>query len=321
MKQRRRQFTVIQGKKKRKRRGEKAFYSVLAVAVGLLVLQAFYSLTRDVVSARFAKTMTAEMGILEQKLPVQGVLVRDERVVAAPVTGELRWLAREGERLAVGAPVAKITPDTGAAWIVSAPSPGVAVYQLDGLEGNIQFSSVKNLDLTVVSKIAYSPERVADGEKVTQGSLIFKMVGNYKWLFVTELSQKEFESVEGAATRRLRFSFAEPEDVTAAVAVLRKEENSVLLSFEVKDDLEGCFLERFTRAEIITKRTQGVLLPESAIVRQGVETGIYTVEKTMVRYHPVTILDQSEEKVVVEGVKIGSQIITNPQFVRVGQRI
>lgn len=317
---RNRKFTVVHGKRRGRMR-EKLLYFFLTAVIIVFGLQALYSFARDALSARFVKTVVVENGVLETVQPVEGVIVREEKVMAAPATGKLEWLVGEGERLAIGTPAARIQTGETSWQTVHTSASGIIIMQLDGLEGVLQPRSMTEINVPLTRKIPFKPSRLSAGEEVRQGSLIFKMVDNFTWYYVVEMSADEYAGLSERSSVTLRFSFAPDQDASGQPVVIEDGGDMVTLIFEMKDDVDGCFTERFASANVITKRTSGIILPVSALIERGNETGVYILEKSVVRYRPVDVIETWQSEAVVSGLRIGFPVITNPNLVREGQRL
>lgn len=290
------------------------------LAVAALVLQVAYFFARGTLTSLLLKTVVSEESVLEQLVSVSGVVVRDERVVAAPVTGTVRWVAAAGARLASGASVAKIYTADGGVQNIAAPVSGVMIPVLDGLEGVLQPNAMENIDVAEVRKLSQKTQAVADGAKVKQGSIFFKLVDNFSWYYLVNLSRADFTLLR-PQKKSLRFAFSPQEEVSASWAVLSEDEDAVRLVFALSEDVEGAFLQRLSDAEIVVRRITGFVLPSSALISRGAETGVYILEKSQVSYLPVKVLGEVGENVVIEGVRTGRTVIKNPYLVSEGQRL
>lgn len=290
------------------------------LAVAALVLQVTYFFARGTLTSLLLKTVVSEESVLEQLVSVSGVIVRDERVVAAPVTGTVRWVAAAGARLASGASVAKIYTADGGVQNIAAPVSGVMIPVLDGLEGVLQPNAMENIDVAEVRKLSQKNQAVADGAKVKQGSIFFKLVDNFSWYYLVNLSRADFMLLR-PQKKSLRFAFSPQEEVSASWAVLSEDEDAVRLVFALSEDVEGAFLQRLSDAEIVVRKITGFVLPSSALISRGAETGVYILEKSQVSYLPVKVLGEVGENVVIEGVRTGRTVIKNPFLVSEGQRL
>ena len=290
------------------------------LAVAALVLLATYFLARSTLTSVLLKTVVSEESVLEQLVSVSGVIVRDEHVVAAPVTGTVRWVAVAGARLASGASVAKIYTADGGVQNIAAPVSGVMIPVLDGLEGVLQPNALENINVAEVRKLSQKSQAVQDGAEVKLGSIFFKLVDNFSWYYVVNLSRAEFALLT-PQKNSLRFAFSPQEEVSASWMVLAENEDTVRLAFALNEDVEGAFLQRLSDAEIVVRRFTGFVLPSSALISRGAETGVYVLEKSLVSYLPVKVLGQVGENAVIEGVRAGRTVIKNPFLVSEGQRL
>ena len=317
-----RAFTVIHGHQKKKRPVEKWVTFLIVAVVAIFILKAGFSFAREQIATVFVNTVMSEEDVLEQVVTVKGVIIRKETVVAAPVTGTVQWSSVEGERLALGAKVAAITTATGVSQSVVTPSPGIVVKQLDGLEGALQPQSLDQIDVVQILKQADKKlHQIKSGELVQQGTMVFKVVDNFTWYFMADFSQDSYQEVKDLTNMRLRFSFSPDEEAVGQKSSVQESDERVTLVLEFKNTVTDCLSERFAEAEVVVKRTRGVVLPSSALVSRGEETGVYILEKSVVRFRVVDVVEADGDKVVIDGVRQGSQIITNPILVREGMRL
>lgn len=317
-----RRFTVIPGSKKNGgKKGQKVALAIAAAAVAILLLQALFTLGHNFVAARFIQTVVADEGVLETVLPVKGAIAREERLVAAPATGILSWLADEGEKVAVGKDIARISLADGRIVTISAPVPGLLSFQLDGLEGTLVPHGLASVSTNFLEELVPSQRRTESGDMVSQGSLVGKIIDSFAWYFLASVPAEEVRGLDGAGTCRARFPFSRGEAVRGRLAYWGEEGDRVLLALEFDVDLDGYLNERFIEAEIVLKQTSGVVLPASALETREDGTGVYTLEKGTVRFRPVEVLAEVDGEVAVSGIPPGLSVITNPALVREGQRL
>ena len=89
--------------KKRRQRGWPFFLALLALLV------AGVAWADKLISPRLLGLARAEYGAVEKVVKGRAVLLRDEQVFVAPLSGLLKGLVREGERVRVGTPVVEIS--------------------------------------------------------------------------------------------------------------------------------------------------------------------------------------------------------------------
>lgn len=317
---RQRKFVVLPGSKSKHRRFKPA-YIIFGAATLFFVLQPLYSLTHSFLASRFIQVALAEKGVVRNSIAVSGVFVRDEQVVAAPATGRLTWLVREGMRLSAGAAVAELASG-GQVLTVTAPRAGIVALWLDGLEGVLQPGASPEIDLAGLLQQTPTKRQFGSGELVEQGSMLFKIVDNYRCLFMFTLSDAEYLPLGLADGHLLRFMFDSGQEMAGNLAWRQINENGkVTLAAELATETNAILPGRFASAALLGSETRGVTVPSSALVQREGGTGIYTLVEATVRFRSVEIKAVGKEKAVVGGLNEGATVIANPWLVREGQRL
>ncbi|HZK25266.1 MAG TPA: HlyD family efflux transporter periplasmic adaptor subunit [Oscillospiraceae bacterium] len=318
----RRRFTVIEGQKTKSKRPK--IQSLILLTLALLVVRIAWPFAHQALAAIFVRTVNAQIGVLEHIVEAPGFIVRQEQVVTAPLTGTLKWLAADGERLAIGAPVATITTAGGTVQTVTMPAAGMVIKKIDGFEGALQpviLEQPAALDVAQLSEAKADLQEVDDGAEVQQGSFIFKSINNYLWYYVAQFKHDAFAALEGKTTVDLRLSLDDSATVRAQIREVIEEEGTVTAVFALQEQLAGCYEERFAEVEIVTQRTRGIVLPTSALRVRGDETGVYVLDQSLVRYRKVEVVTTEAQQVVVHGLPTGIPVIINPVFVKEGQKL
>jgi len=179
---------------------------------------------------------------------------------------------------------------------------------------------LERVDVSEVRKLSEKNQAVPDGAEIKQGTIFFKLVDNFSWYYVVDLTRADFALLT-PQRNRLRFAFSPEEEVPASWAVLKEDADTVRLAFALSEDVEGFFVQRLSDAEIVVSRITGFVLPSSALISRGAEQGVYLLEKSLVSFLPVKVLGEVGENVVIEGVRSGRTVIINPFLVREGQRL
>ncbi|MBS4023691.1 MAG: hypothetical protein KGZ79_14945 [Dethiobacter sp.] len=313
-----RRFTVIHGQARRKNYKKIILFLLMltALAFGLRAAGAFVYAK---ITARLVSTVIAEAGVVENVLAVRGLIVRNEHPVPAPITGKLDWLANNGQRVPKDAPIARITAGDGTVQTVLAPASGIAVLQLDGMEGMLQPHALDGVKVAQLLSLTVKESRFEQGETITRGSMFFKVVNNFSWVYIFRLDAPA-AGVPDTSRQAIRFSFASDREFAGSMIFRREEDGAVTLAYEFSDDADGFLWQRIAEAEIVTEKVRGVILPLSALVGRGEETGVFTLEKSVVRFRTVKVLGTSSDRMVVNGLPTGLRVITNSNLVKEGQR-
>jgi len=155
----------------------------LLVAVVLLVLVWLGKQVYVFGMSEAIRTESAEWSELSVAYEGQAIIMRNETVVAAPVSGSVAWLVAEGTRVHIGAPIAQIggavspEKEQGSAEIKS-PAAGILSCQLDGWEGILAPANCQRMDLFTLFNSFRQKNPEAPLHDVQSGSPVFKIVDN-----------------------------------------------------------------------------------------------------------------------------------------------
>lgn len=315
-----RRFVVLPGRKKKNKRLRLAGI-ILGTASLFFVLQSFFSLAHNFVASRFVQLALAETGTVRNNVAVSGVFVHDEQVVAAPATGRLTWLVQEGTRLSAGTPVAELASGEQVITVAS-PRAGVVALWLDGLEGVLQPGTFPEIELAGLLREPPAKQQFGNGELVGQGSMLFKIVDNYRCLYLFALPYAEYRALGLADGHLLRFIFDAGEKISGILAGQQREEDgTVTLAVELAPESIARLPGRFAKAALLGDETKGITVPASALVQREGGAGIYTLVEATVRFRSVDVKAVGKERAVVDGLNEGTTVIANPWLVREGQRL
>lgn len=288
---------------------------IALVAFGFLGWQAWHWLSIQLVDVKPLKK-----GILVEKLPAVAVLVKNETPLKAPLTGEVEMLAADGDRLRVGSPVARIQGPQGSATVYS-PKPGVLCTHLDGLEGTLSPQNKNVLDVNMIEKIEISEEKDPGTIKVAEKGVPFcKLVDNLEP--VVAFLRVNGDELEKLGHRDKYDLFLQGREVTGRFMEFRGSAPGQLL-LEIAQCPREVLHLRQVKAEIITREMEGYPVSQDALVFEDNQSGIFVVEKQMVKWLPVVIKGHMQGKVVLQGESLNenTRYIANPERVKKGARV
>lgn len=237
------------------------------------------------------KSYLARMADVEEEDPENQLIV----------TGELPpWLA-ERESLIV-------------------PEAGLLLHRLDGWENpgehlyltSEQFSAASKSSLTAV-----------EGLYVEEDQPILKLIDNWQWCYHILLQLDPGRIVAARDTVLLEFPFAPGEPVPAGLvsAEIDAGEEEVRLAYCINRQFPGFEELRWSSAEMILERQEGVIIPAGALVdREGV-SGVFLNRGGRVRLNEVAVIRIQDDRAMVEGLEPGSMVIARPDLVEEGQRL
>ena len=164
---------------------------------------------------------------------------------------------------------------------------------------------------------------LAEGDLVEAGQPILKIVDNWQWYYSIVLPLHPGRTLTGLPAVEIEFDFAPNAPVQAKIYHFEIDELSkdVRLTFIIEKQLPGFDRVRRTEASLFYRRQQGIIVPAEALFEKDQRVGVYLNQGGRVIFHPVTVIERQEEKVMVEGLDPFSLVISRPELVEEGQRL
>lgn len=252
---------------------------------------------------------------------LEGILIKEEKVIRAPAAGRLHFTAVDGERLELGARAAQVVAseqDSGErSYSVPTSVAGIVCSHLDGLENILAPGNLDVLELPKLEKIGDKP--VPEGSRVEKGQPVFKMIDNLSPILVyTEISKSEFP---GLADKQGWYQ-ATWEALPLRIKPVKGTDTGERWEgfFRLSGYPEQLLHSRKVRLQVTAETLKGFLVESKAIVQRNGEPGIYLAVKKEARWAPVTIEGELEGQVAISGKGLGenTRYVTNPVLVREG---
>jgi len=310
----------------RVRRNPRRFIrKVVLVLITCYLVYLLYGFVHDAVVVRLAKAQQVPEGFIQKTLAVNGVIVRNEKLVSAPRSGKLKVIAAEGERVRVGQIVAQvIVPSldskTGeAVFNIITPSAGLVSYHLDGLEEIFTPVRIKELDLNKIDTIKSELRQMLPGNQVEAGKPVLKVVNNLDFLNIVATVQ-EGMVLQKNKSKTILLALGEDDNDLSQGTILEEnfhgQPNQILLG--IKDYDVRMLVGRQIDFKLVTERYTGYILPASAIVSKDGENGIFTVYEERVKWKKVEVKGSTTESVAISGITPDIIVILCPEYVKEG---
>ncbi|MDR2175091.1 MAG: hypothetical protein LBO82_04035 [Synergistaceae bacterium] len=291
---------------------QKIFYGILTlivvvsgVAMYLLWLNDYYALHPDVVQAAAV--------VYVEELPLDGVLVWDEQVLAAPRDGVVTYLSPLPRRVAKGEAVAAVD---GAA--VRAGTPGYFFPALDGQEGNWIYSKL----WPGVSQFpAFEKAKpVENGRRLKAGDLLGKLVPQPQDLRCIAYLDRTV-SLERDVRRDFIDIRTEPNGKTqrAAVRAFSIIGQKIKVYLTLPFFPPSLLTTRSFSCSVLTANWQGVSVPDTAVALRDGKLGVLLVEGRTTEFTGIEGFPIDEYNFfVTKGIMPGSVVVRHVDKVREG---
>jgi hypothetical protein len=213
-----------------------------------------------------------------EELPLDGILVWDERVVAAPRDGVVTYPSPLPRRVAKGSVVAAID---GIA--VKADTAGYFSPLLDGHEGAWDYTKLW-LDFSQFPALKV-PQSLEEGSHVNKGTPLGKLAKEPqdlycfayldKTLFLEQDIGRGFIGIKTEPTGKIRQA-----EVRASWKMEQKIKVSLILPFFTPDIL----MVRTFSCKVLAGKQQGVAVPHSAVVLREGKLGVFRVQGSVTKF-------------------------------------
>lgn len=308
--------------------GAVALRNILFTVIALYIVWQGINYSRDIIMARSLRVEEARYGFIEDVLPVEGTLIRNEKVLPAPKTGRLKILIPEGERVRIGAVVARVvapaidSQNGETLYNITAPITGIVSYQTDGLESVYTPRNLQALPVSKMRSMEIKPGRLTDGMQVEEGKPAAKIVNNLDAINIIGMIPKAKVPGDMLQTgKRVKVRFdknqAAPFYLSIADSSFQGKENLYRL---VLNNYSDHFINpRTVSFELITQRFEGFIAPAGALVEKEGQLGVYIIYKEAVKWKKVQLIGQINDEVAVGGLEPGVSFVQNPRYAREGR--
>jgi len=222
--------------------------------------------------ARLAKVDYLARGEVRSTLDLQGILIADEQVLVAPAAGRIQWLVPDGQRVRIGQTVARITTAGGIAAAINAPAAGLLSYTTDGLETVLRSASLP--DMTMPALTGLKTVTVAGGQEVGAGQDVGRVTDNLDPVYIY-VDPAQVPSGMLAQGKPWLLTW-QGQELPAVVSFLRGPAGGLFLRLgRYPDQMVGARQVNFAA---VTRTLSGYLVPQTALVARGGQTGLYLVQ-------------------------------------------
>lgn len=320
----------------RKKRGlSRAAKGITAISLILLVFICGSGIMKGIIARFLVNAIPARTSVLEETKAADIIVIREEEVVPAPVSGRLEIACREGERIAKGTIVGYLVTLEGTSLekekkvpLVS-PRAGILSFQLDGYESVFKLENWTLLDIRkleqeqglAVQDNGDARESEESGERMVEaGQNLFRITDNLQpnYLYL-EIEAPLPEAVRNGEIE-IRLNGPDGQLVRGSVADIYRDRDKYRTLVQVPG-LPEIQNTRRAKGYYIVNKYQGVVLNRQVLVMKGDNTGLYILDKGQVAWQQVEVAGTVGERVAVTGLKQNDWIITAPSLVKEGQKI
>jgi len=280
----------------------------LAATAGLIYLMGKNLLTAYNYQQREA--VVAYYGTMEDILHGNGLVLRSETVVAAPVAGYFENMVKDGTKVRFNALLGYYL-NRGDKTPMRASVPGLFTRRIDGLEGALQDIRLSTVGPEVFSyRIRYHDP----GTEFNAGQGVYKIVNNLQpTRLILQFPQPE-QHLKLEKNQIARLSVDRRPLGECTVIDFKKDFQKLVIMIETADFREELLNRRQVNVELTLNSQNGYLVPQKSLFNRGKEKGIYCIKGEETLFRPVHVLAIKGGTALVEGLQANDMVILQPEI-------
>jgi len=301
---------------KRKKRAGGIVIIIIAIFLLFSISHGLFRMVKDGITRSLLDYQPAVAGEVEFGVRVNGFFFRPEVVFKAPVAGRFENTVLNEARVRQGTVIGQLYPANGGApRTVQAPTTGMVVFGVDGLESALAEFEFMSCTPQILDYQANF--RLLAGEEITSGQPLLKIVDNLAPLQVVIGFKLAAFTEPWESGKKIDINH-EGKSYRAEVTALKGSGGTgmAFLTIPSNDHIGRLRTAAFT---VVEARAQGVTIPVLSLVQHESGVGVYALENGAPTLLPVTITCRNQERAVVEGIEIGDLVLTNPERIRGAQ--
>lgn len=270
-------------------------------------------------AARF-ETILAAQGEVVDGFWAEALIVRDEKVIRSPLSGRVKLLVGEGDRLAAGKKLAEIKSTNNNQKIFNKKA-GLVSFAVDGLEAQVNLDNLNNLNLNQFEKLTGNYKHLLSGNKIIEGDPLYRIVNNFKLFIIVKVPKNQLERF-----RINELIFLEQKNTDelfeARIVEIRKSLENSFFEIEVEQFVPKWINRRKIKLNIIKNIYRGIKIPRKAVFNQPSGRGVLKVTGyNKYEFKEIRIINGNDHSVIVEGLEVGEEIIINPEDFNYGREV
>lgn len=302
--------------KRYKRKGiyaNKKIFIFLFVVIILLIFSGFFLVSdrQKVVLARYEEVVD---GFLTKAL-----IIRDEMVQFSPASGYVYLTKAEGERVGYGNKVLELKNRNNIIDIHNY-FPGIISYATDGLENYFQPEFINTINTKDLNRFVRNYKQLVNGDYLSKGQPAFRIINNNYLCLVIEADAVEIKRYKINEVVFIKDMNLDIELIEGKIIKIINNGNRGFLIIKLERFIKEWLNLRWVKVKFIKNIYRGIVIPRSAIFTQPEGEGVllYYPDGSF-KFKDVRIIAGNEDRVVVEGIEIGDNIIANPASVDYGR--
>ena len=186
--------------------------------------------------------------------------------------------------------------------VIYARTSGLVSYELDGYEAVLRPESIQALKVSSILEIinAANEKNKKKNEEKIEG---VKVVDNFEWYIASVIPTGILTKDDIGKNIQVRFNDYNNTVVSGTLKHFAEgNENGNLIVVKTDEQLKDFQRIRTANVEIITKHSEGLIVPLKAIVEKEGRRGIFIERSGMARFVPIKVSISNEKEALVENL-------------------
>ena len=284
-----------------------AFILIIVFIIGVQIFGA----------ARFESILAAQGEVIDG-FWTDVLIVRDEKVVKSPIAGRVDLTAGDGDRIASGKKIAEISSSNQRQKIFNHKA-GIISFAVDGLENKINIDNLYQVNLNNLEQLKGNYKHLISGDRIKKNEALYRIINNFKLYLIAEVPKSQADRFR---INELIFLKQKNSDklIEAKISDIRQNLEDTFFYIELERFIPEWTNRRRINLNIIKNIYRGIKIPRSAVFNQPSGQGVLKVTGyNKYEFQEVVILDGNDQHVIVSGLEIGEEIITNPEDFNYGR--
>ncbi len=200
----------------------------------------------------------------------------------------------------------------------------------DGYESDMSILNIRNLAISKLEKIQNVPSIDYSTEK-KKGDPVAVVTENFKWYLVCEVFPEDIEKI--VSEKPVYIEIEDKRFVGYLEDFYKGSDDRFVGYFRIEDERFNFYEKRKYQAKVIFESSDGLAIPNEAVVEYNGMKGVFVVDITGVaKFIELVEIDAQNERYTgirynpaVQGnagvVKLYDEVILNPSGIKEGQRI
>ncbi len=256
--------------------------------------------------------MLVKYGQVIDGFQTEALIVRNEKIYKAPISGNIIFFEKEGDRVKSGQAVAKVSNYNMTRTIYSREA-GIISYSFDNLKNGLNTNNVKEISIEKFENIKNSFQKRIENEYIKEDKSLFRLVNNTNMYAVIKTTSEEAERYWINETVFISNKNNDNRLLEATIIDVINYDNKSLLILKLKRFVDDWLNVRKVNVQFVKNIYRGILIPSSSILptNDGYKVAVVKSNNDY-ELKKIKIVFKGDNHLIIDGLDVGDKILINP---------